>query len=66
MANITCGGCNAVMETMSVTVADQRDIRITAGEQETMMKRAARLQKTNGGYVYVNIILKMLECVRAA
>jgi hypothetical protein len=60
MANITRVGCNAVMESMSVTVADQRDNRTTAGEQETMMKRAA------AGYVYVNIILKMLERIRAA
>jgi hypothetical protein len=54
------------METLSVTVADQRDNRTTAREQETTMKRAVRLQKTCSGYVYVNIILKMLERIGAA
>jgi hypothetical protein len=54
------------METKSVTVADQRDDRTTAREQETMMKRAARLQKTCGGYVSVNVFLKMFERIRAA
>jgi hypothetical protein len=66
MVNTIRGGWNAVMETTSVTVADQRNDRTTAREQETMMKRAARLQKTCGGYVFVNTFLKMLERIGAA
>jgi hypothetical protein len=66
MANIKCGGWNAVMEAISVTVADQRDNRTTASEQETMKKRATPTTKDMWRICLCKYnFLKRLERVRA-